>query len=309
MYLREALLTERITRLHNVQRVLQRLRRVKSVSELVDQAPAENARLGFPRTLVSRIQDSLWVARSGHVEYDPKLGDALVQTGIENPRRLGPELVETEMVRRRRSILVENPQSNPRVHRDLVDVVECQSYVGAPIMTNDTVVGFIHADSNERDVDESDRDLLALFAEGLSNAMERAILFERLHGIRSRINEYTSSVADMVEEFACADLRMSSLDTEAHEDPGAYRHGGPVNPVMDQYSLDNDLGLTRRELDTLRHMAAGETNSRIADSLVIAEGTVKFHVKHILRKLNASNRAEAVSRYLGLVHKEQRRRG
>jgi len=45
----------------------------------------------------------------------------------------------------------------------------------------------------------------------------------------------------------------------------------------------------------LKLMAAGDTNARIASKLIISEGTVKSHVKHILRKLCAANRAEAVS--------------
>jgi DNA-binding NarL/FixJ family response regulator len=45
-------------------------------------------------------------------------------------------------------------------------------------------------------------------------------------------------------------------------------------------------------------MATGETNAGIAARLIISEGTVKSHVKHILRKLGAANRAEAVCRYL-----------
>ena len=59
-----------------------------------------------------------------------------------------------------------------------------------------------------------------------------------------------------------------------------------------------DSALTRREIDVLRLMAAGETNAGIAERLIISEGTVKSHVKHILRKLGAANRAEAVCRYL-----------
>ena len=47
-------------------------------------------------------------------------------------------------------------------------------------------------------------------------------------------------------------------------------------------------------------MVKGETNADIARALVVSEGTVKFHVKNILRKLHASNRAEATSRYLRL---------
>jgi DNA-binding NarL/FixJ family response regulator len=59
-----------------------------------------------------------------------------------------------------------------------------------------------------------------------------------------------------------------------------------------------DPTLTRREVEVLRLMAAGDTNARIATRLVISEGTVKSHVKHILRKLGAANRAEAVSHWL-----------
>ncbi|MHB8696263.1 MAG: response regulator transcription factor, partial [Solirubrobacteraceae bacterium] len=39
----------------------------------------------------------------------------------------------------------------------------------------------------------------------------------------------------------------------------------------------------------------------IAEQLVISGGTVKSHVKHILRKLHAANRAEAVARYMRQV--------
>ena len=56
--------------------------------------------------------------------------------------------------------------------------------------------------------------------------------------------------------------------------------------------------LTRREREVVALMAAGATNAEIADRLVISQDTVKSHVKHVLRKLRASNRAEAVSRYL-----------
>jgi DNA-binding NarL/FixJ family response regulator len=55
-------------------------------------------------------------------------------------------------------------------------------------------------------------------------------------------------------------------------------------------------------------MTSGATNVRIAEQLVISEGTVKSHVKHILRKLRAANRAEAVARYLRIVLREQEER-
>ena len=45
-------------------------------------------------------------------------------------------------------------------------------------------------------------------------------------------------------------------------------------------------------------MARGARNADIATELVVSEGTVKSHVKHILRKMHAANRAQAVSTYV-----------
>lgn len=57
--------------------------------------------------------------------------------------------------------------------------------------------------------------------------------------------------------------------------------------------------LTPRQLEILRMIAQGKTSAAIAQELVVTEGTVKWHVKQILAKTNASSRAEAVARVLG----------
>ena len=61
--------------------------------------------------------------------------------------------------------------------------------------------------------------------------------------------------------------------------------------------------LTGRELEVLRLLAAGKSNQRIAHDLVVALNTVKKHVTHVLGKLGAANRTEAVARArdLGLI--------
>ena len=51
--------------------------------------------------------------------------------------------------------------------------------------------------------------------------------------------------------------------------------------------------LTRREIDILCHLAAGQSNKVIARELGISDGTVKLHVKSILRKLEVHSRVEA----------------
>ena len=52
-------------------------------------------------------------------------------------------------------------------------------------------------------------------------------------------------------------------------------------------------GLTQREVEVLRLIAAGKTNLEIAEDLVIAEGTARRHVSNIYEKIGAGNRAEA----------------
>jgi len=54
-------------------------------------------------------------------------------------------------------------------------------------------------------------------------------------------------------------------------------------------------GLTGRELDILNELANGSTDQEIATTLFVGEGTVKTHIRHILSKLSARNRTEAIA--------------
>jgi two-component system, NarL family, response regulator len=53
--------------------------------------------------------------------------------------------------------------------------------------------------------------------------------------------------------------------------------------------------LSKREMDVLGCLASGTGNREIGRSLDVSEGTIKFHVKSILRKLDAVGRAEAIA--------------
>lgn len=54
--------------------------------------------------------------------------------------------------------------------------------------------------------------------------------------------------------------------------------------------------LTNRELEVLAILATGKSNQAIADELVVSLDTVKKHVTHVLDKLGAANRTQAVAR-------------
>lgn len=60
-----------------------------------------------------------------------------------------------------------------------------------------------------------------------------------------------------------------------------------------QNTSRKEAELTQREEEILRHISKGLSNKNIARKLNIVEGTVKVHVKHLLRKLNLRSRVEA----------------
>ena len=82
---------------------------------------------------------------------------------------------------------------------------------------------------------------------------------------------------------------------EKPDAPGSRRAAAAVPGLVEQ--------LTARELEILVLLAAGTPNPRIAEQLVVSLDTVKKHVSHVLGKLGAANRTEAVTRarQLGLI--------
>ena len=89
----------------------------------------------------------------------------------------------------------------------------------------------------------------------------------------------------LVSQFKAEGQRISGLPQKASPT------GGLIEP------------LTQRELEVLGLIASGRTNQEIANQLIVAPGTVKAHAASIYRKLDASNRTEAVARarQLGIV--------
>ncbi|HEX8881206.1 MAG TPA: response regulator transcription factor [Candidatus Acidoferrum sp.] len=66
----------------------------------------------------------------------------------------------------------------------------------------------------------------------------------------------------------------------------------------------SDEDLTAREIEVLSQIAGGNRNRDIAEKLFITEETVKVHIKHIMDKLGASDRTQAVAIGLrrGIIH-------
>jgi len=114
--------------------------------------------------------------------------------------------------------------------------------------------------------------------------------------------------------YILKDMKMEKLVDALQR---AVRHEVTLHPLVAERVLENIRGdnsdepalfteLTERELDVLRLIAKGMTNSQIAETLVISENTVKGHVSNILSKLHLADRTQ-VAVYAwqsGIVNKE-----
>jgi DNA-binding NarL/FixJ family response regulator len=81
----------------------------------------------------------------------------------------------------------------------------------------------------------------------------------------------------------------------------------PVLRALARSSQIPKVLLSDRELEVMHCLAEGQTTLQIANRLFISENTVKTHVRHILEKLEASNRTEAVSKaiQMGLIQRSE----
>jgi DNA-binding CsgD family transcriptional regulator len=283
---------ERLAALEAVQEAADRLADAGPVSEIVDRGPAEAARaLHLDRVVLSRDDDGSLVAEAVHLGDGD--GAAVLDALRAAPVRLGYPLLEAELLRRRHALIVPAPAAEETGRHAFADVMAWGEHVAAPIVLEARVIGFFHADRapGGAPLRDADRDGLWRFALAFGQVFERAVLRRRLRVQRQELRQVAAWA-----DARTSELSDAAIDLSADRDPPA---GEEAVRAQDGDPALRDL-LTRRELDVLEHMVRGETNADIARALVVSEGTVKFHVKNILRKLHASNRAEATSRYLRL---------
>ena len=187
------------------------------------------------------------------------------------------------MVRRGAPILVTNPQTDPGVHPELLEAVQTPAYVAAPVFSWGRPIGLVHADrrADTARVTEFDRDILGMFAAGLGLAFERNLMIDRLRALRRAAEEHMRLAGALADDFTLDVIDSAGPAPSWTDDLAGLDHTG--RPAVGDVALLHNL--TAREAEVLRAIAAGKTNAQIASSLYVTEGTVKSHVKHILRKL------------------------
>jgi LuxR family transcriptional regulator, regulator of acetate metabolism len=234
--------------------------------------------VGFDRAILWAVENDELIAETAWFRGDADWANEFMRLAHTGSRpRLDHMLLESEVVRRRRPLIVLDPENDPRAYKPLIRATMTQSYIAAPVMPGGHVIAMLHVDRyvTGENVTEEDAEILWTFAEGFGYAYERMRLL-------SRLRRHAAELAQVGGMPVMAPV-VGSL-------PGVER------PAVDVA----DSPLTAREREVIELVSAGATNQEIANALVISESTVKSHVKHILRKLGAANRAEAVSRHLAM---------
>jgi LuxR family transcriptional regulator, regulator of acetate metabolism len=286
----------RVSGLSSVQRALAELRAVGSVELMLRRSTQVVCeRCGFDRATMYRIDgDTVFLASAFSRKDDA--WEAKIRHFADRVERpvLNEMLLETDMLRRRAPAIVHDALHDSRTFKPLLELSDVSSYVAAPIVPGGRVIGFLHADvrHQRREVDIVDRDVLWAFAEGYGYALERTLLRDQVRQQRQRIRELLRTADELVNEIGDSELRIEQAETEE-----ASRTSTPLPAGGSRiHSL-----LTPREVEVMELLVHGATNKQIAERFVVTEGTVKAHVTHVYRKLHASNRAEAVHRYMRLL--------
>jgi DNA-binding CsgD family transcriptional regulator len=290
--------------LAGVQRALASLRDTATAGTVMDRGlRALCEHCGFTRAILFRIEGSELVGEAIHFQQQPEWAAELLLESRRTRMPLHHMVLETELLRRRTAGIVADPQGDPRAFKPLTHPFRTRSYIAAPLLPDGHVVGFLHADhyfEPGRDVDELDRLTVAAFAEGFAIALHRAVLTDRLAQQRLELRRQLAEAGEVVEHMGSLDAALGRADEDLH---ASLRSAGAHLPPADERL---QALLTPRELEVLELMAEGATNAAIARQLVVSDQTAKTHVSHVLRKLRATNRAEAVSRYHAITARRDR---
>jgi DNA-binding CsgD family transcriptional regulator len=286
---RELLELRYVRRADALERAGEAVRRVGDVTTAEGLLARAASELGscsdFDRVLLSEVDGgrlrpvALW-SRSETVNPDEIL-TALRET----PVVLEYPLLEYEVARDRTARLVNVSRAAARTPRRLAERLGWSAYVVAALSAGGDTIGLLHADCGaRRATDAVDLEVVDAYADGLSGAFERAVLRHTLALHRAELSSAVQWMGERVERLSDLAGRSAS--------PGS----GPARPSTAETRLLD--ALTPRELEVLGLLTRGLTNLAIAKQLVVREGTIKYHVKNILRKLGATSRAGAVSRFV-----------
>ncbi|MBC2637627.1 MULTISPECIES: LuxR C-terminal-related transcriptional regulator [unclassified Rhodococcus (in: high G+C Gram-positive bacteria)] len=251
---------------------LGRLSQCSNAAELMAMVPSQVARLGFDRVLFSTVSSGRWYPKSAY----SRCGSEWASSHLDGEK--GPGFLLPSAAAHCHPAHVN--EATMLAHRErafgfsLWQRSKSRNFWMIPVLHQHRVVGIIHVDCHlqERIPSKSEIDALRRFCHQLSviiahSAATNAPVIDRdLH-----------STAGLASVSVFGQLTTTTV------------------PQREDTESDAEGSLSAREVEVIALMAEGLTNAQIGRRLTITEGTVKSHVKRILRKTSSSNRAEAVA--------------
>lgn len=278
---------ERLTRLPEVQR---RLLAAASVGELFSRgAELACTECGFTRGVVVSVEPGQLTATETDALSD-RASDTLRRRLLAEPVDLMPGAPESELIRRAGG----TAESHPRVSSVLEQKLGLRHHALGVVAPESRALALLVVDRAEPPLDPFDHGIVGAFAAMLAVALEHIVLRARISELSQELRHLTASAQALMAEVLEAPVSL----------PSGRRHG-PTFLRVDVVDPLSENRLQELFSDREREIAAllvqGRTNREIADRLILSPETVKDYVTRILRKLGATNRVEAVSRYLRLT--------
>lgn len=272
----------------NVHAIFDRLRHVGTPGDLLKRACVEVVTYtGFSRVMLSRVDDETWTPQ---LIYHDDAGFTSLKEGTCVPLDRSP--VELRLCRTGEPRIVDTDEVAPGSSIGFLTELKFKSYAIAPVAPAGKAVALLHADHHRsrRPTIPVERDMLGILAGDVARIYEWTMLTERLRDRRDRVH-------DLLRSFE-ASVNSPTIDGrlyEQHFRGGETPDGAVQDPKSDASIHDS---LTHREREILALVVQGHSNRTIAENLVVVEGTIKSHVKHLLRKFGVVNRSELIARAL-----------
>jgi hypothetical protein len=252
----------RLRACERVRQAVDTLAQLGPVSQVIDHCAVEAAEAAdLDRLLLSRIERGALVVERLHLRAADGDGDGMLAELRRSAVRLSYPLLECELLRRRQARLVDDIDRSQPNRYAFHATMDWEVYVAVPIVVDGSVVGFLHGDRAR-----GRRPPAQLAADALEHfASGFGLVFERAV-LRRRLRDQRREIRRIATwaEARTGELSDSAIDLSAER--AEEKDRGAATPAM-----------------------------------LVSQGTVKFHVKNILRKMQAANRADASSRYLRLT--------
>lgn len=235
---------------------------------LIRSIPEQAATLGFDRVLFSTVASGSWRPRSAFNRDDSDWASRYL-TERAAAYRIPSAAAKRHTVRVDAATMLEHQQRE--FGYALWKRSKSKNFWMIPLIHSHRVVGMIHADCHLSDRLPTQTEIAAL-------------------------QDFCRQVAPLVAQMTIEGTTVTSFprglaERESTSDSQRLH-------VVDPGGPSSRSTLSLREIEVVTLMAEGLTNLQIGRRLTITEGTVKSHVKRILKKTGSANRAEAVAYWL-----------